>query len=266
MSNIKGLFITPHPPIMIPALGEGREREIEKTILGIRAVAEKIREVSPDTLLVITPHGEVSRDHITILDGSRIRGDLRSFGYPHLKMEKINDETTVEKMKKSFDKEGLQGRFTKGEIDHGAFVPLYFIQDVLPDLKIIHISIGMLSLKDLYELGKKIRGILEKASGAFGILASGDLSHRLKEEGPYSYHPKGEVFDRHLINAVKRCNIGDIINMPEDVYGPAGECGLRPIVLGLGIFGEPKMRSEVISYEGPFGVGYMNAWIEEYLV
>lgn len=45
------------------------------------------------------------------------------------------------------------------------------------------------------------------------------------------------------------------------MYPEAGECGLRSFSFLLGILEESKInwKPEVLSYEGPFGVGYLVA-------
>ncbi len=263
MGQIQGMFIVPHPPILISELGKGREKEAVKTLQGIEGIIEKIKNINPDTLVLITPHGEVRQKNLTFLEGEEAAGNLREFGYENIELTKKLDRLSIQQLKEGFAAKNLPGVFTEGILDHGAFVPLYFMEKEIPETKLIHISIGMLELKVLYDLGIKIKDILEEGEGTFAIIVSGDLSHRLKEEGPYGYDQRGVEFDLRIVNAIKRCNVLDIMNMPKEIYGPAGECGLRPIVLGFGILGEGRMTSQVLSYEGPFGVGYMNAWVQK---
>ena len=263
MGQIQGMFIMPHPPILISELGKGREKEAQKTLQGMEAIIRNIKERNPDTLVLITPHGEVHENHLTFLEGEKVTGNLAAFGYNNIALTKELDTISIQHLKEGFRAENLPGVFIKGSLDHGALVPLYFLEKEISGTKLIHISIGMLELRALYDLGLRIKDFLEKGAGTFVILVSGDLSHRLKEEGPYGYDPRGVDFDLRMVNAIKRCNVLDIMNMPEGIYGPAGECGLRPIVLGFGMLGEGKMSSRVLSYEGPFGVGYMNAWVRK---
>ena len=263
MGQIQGMFIVPHPPILISQIGKGKEREALKTLQGMEGIIGKIKNINPDTLVLITPHGAVHEKNLTFLQGHQVRGDLGEFGYENIELTKELDTLSIENLKDGFTRENLPGVFAEGFLDHGALVPLHFMEKEVPEAKLIHISIGMLELNRLYDLGIKIKDILEEGEGTFVILVSGDLSHRLKEEGPYGYDQRGVEFDLRIVNAIKRCNVLDIMNMPKEIYGPAGECGLRPIVLGFGILGEGRMTSQVLSYEGPFGVGYMNAWVQK---
>lgn len=263
MGQIQGMFIVPHPPIIISELGEGREKEAEKTLRGMEGITEKIKEINPDTLVVITPHGEVHHNNLTFLTGEKATGNLAEFGHPEIQLTKDLHTSAIQQLKEVFEKENLPGLFIEGSLDHGALVPLYFIEKERSDAKLIHISIGMLELKRLYDLGARIKDLLEEGDGTYAVVVSGDLSHRLKEDGPYGYDERGPDFDQRIVNAIKRCNVQDIINIPKEIYEPAGECGLRPMVLGFGMLGDGKMTSQVLSYEGPFGVGYMTAWVQK---
>lgn len=263
MGQIQGMFIVPHPPILISELGKGREKEAQKTLQGMEGIIKKIKAVNADTLVLITPHGEVHQNHLAFLEGEEASGNLGEFGHKEIEISKKLDTVSIQHLKAGFKSEALPGVFIEGSLDHGALVPLYFLEKEVSEAKLIHISIGMLELKALYDLGIRIKDLLEEEEGTFAILVSGDLSHRLKEEGPYGYDQRGVEFDLRIVNAIKRCNVLDIMNMPKEIYGPAGECGLRPIVLGFGMLGEGRMASQVLSYEGPFGVGYMNAWVQK---
>jgi len=90
-------------------------------------------------------------------------------------------------------------------------------------------------------------------------IASGDMSHCLKEEGPYGFNPAGPKFDKEFIRLLKAKDIGGILNLSEDLVAQASECGLRSFSMLLGALETSKIvyQSEVLSYEGPFGVGYL---------
>jgi aromatic ring-opening dioxygenase LigB subunit len=94
-----------------------------------------------------------------------------------------------------------------------------------------------------------------------GWIASGDMSHRLTKDGPYGLHPSGPKFDKLFIELLKRKDIGQIINLPERLVEEAGECGLRSFCCLLGALEalRASWSPEILSYEGPFGVGYLVA-------
>jgi AmmeMemoRadiSam system protein A len=87
------------------------------------------------------------------------------------------------------------------------------------------------------------------------IIASGDLSHRLSDDGPYPYSPKGKVFDDNLITLLQKGDTYGIFTLDRNVTEEAGECGLRSLYILLGALNS-EFSGELLSYEGPFGVGY----------
>ena len=47
-----------------------------------------------------------------------------------------------------------------------------------------------------------------------------------------------------------------MFDISEELVESAGECGLRPIFFLMGSMDGMEASSRVLSYEGPFGVGY----------
>ncbi|PIQ06662.1 MAG: hypothetical protein COW72_01755 [Candidatus Nealsonbacteria bacterium CG18_big_fil_WC_8_21_14_2_50_37_10] len=142
--------------------------------------------------------------------------------------------------------------------DWGFNVPLYFLAEDFKG-KVKTFLIGLETPEFYFSEGKKLRGELFSAE-KLALIASGDLSHCLKEGGPYGFHPDGPKFDKALIDALKKKDIKTIFKL-DDLYPEAGECGLRSFCFLLGILEASgiKWQPEVLSYEGPFGVGYLVA-------
>ncbi|HBD64728.1 MAG TPA: extradiol ring-cleavage dioxygenase, partial [Clostridiales bacterium] len=64
--SLAGAFIVPHPPLIIPGIGMGQEMKVKKTIDSYLAIARKIAEIRPDTIIVTTPHSCMYSDYIHI--------------------------------------------------------------------------------------------------------------------------------------------------------------------------------------------------------
>jgi len=142
--------------------------------------------------------------------------------------------------------------------DWGFNVPLYFLAKDFKG-KVKTFLIGLETPEFYFSEGKKLRGELFSAE-KLALIASGDLSHCLKEGGPYGFHPDGPKFDKALIDALKKKDIKTILKLDE-MYPEAGECGLRSFCFLLGILEASGIdwQPEILSYEGPFGVGYLVA-------
>ena len=146
----------------------------------------------------------------------------------------------------------------------GFDVPLYFLaKDFQGDIK--KILLGMEEPSFYFENGQRFYSEkIMKSSNSFGIIASADLSHRLKDGGPYDFHQDGPAFDQDLIESLRGKNIEHILEL-STLYPDAGECGLRSICFLLGVLEkhyqetQQSYQVEILSYEGPFGVGYLVA-------
>ena len=144
--------------------------------------------------------------------------------------------------------------------DWGFNVPLYFLAK---DFKggIEQHLIGLESPKFYFEQGKELYKLkIENYKLKIALIASGDLSHCLRVDGPYGFNPDGPKFDKELIESLKNKDIETILKL-DDLYPEAAECGLRSFCFLLGILEASGLdyKPEILSYEGPFGVGYLVA-------
>lgn len=144
--------------------------------------------------------------------------------------------------------------------DWGFNVPLHFLAKDIHGIEVKAHLTDSESPQVHFKRGKELIKNLEYVK-RLAWIASGDMSHRLKEDGPYGLHPSGPKFDREFIELLKKKDIPGILNLPERFVEEAGECGLRSFCMLLGALEGTKIawRPEVLSYEGPFGVGYLVA-------
>lgn len=141
--------------------------------------------------------------------------------------------------------------------DWGFNVPLHFLAKDFKGNISPHL-IGVNTPEFYFEEGKKTILQAEKDK-KIAVIASGDLSHCLKENGPYGFHSEGPKFDNKLIESLKKRDVKTILKLDES-YPQAAECGLRSFCFLLGALEESReYQSEILSYEGPFGVGYLVA-------
>ncbi|MBC7106855.1 MAG: AmmeMemoRadiSam system protein A, partial [Firmicutes bacterium] len=146
-----------------------------------------------------------------------------------------------------------------GRMDHGLMVPLYFVAKAGADLPLLPVSMGLLTPERLYAFGVALQRAAGRVGRPVAVLASGDLSHRLLPGAPAGYHPDGEVFDREVVRLVEAMDVEGLLRMDPGLVDRAGECGWRSLLMMLGSLDGYRVRVEVLSYEGPFGVGYLTA-------
>lgn len=261
--------LSPHPPLIVPAIGGDRLKDVASTVSGMRKMAEQVVNSSPDTIVFLTPHGNVFSDCISALAESQLKGDFSAFGNA-MGLSCQNDTKLLAELKLEADVKGInfvvldQDKLSKyrlnSRLDHGILVPLYYLRERgLPEIPILAISIGYLSNLELYTFGSLIKSAAAKLGKKLAIVASGDMSHRLADDGPYDYHPDGAKFDTSIKELIEKRDLAALFNIPEKLRENAGECGYRSLVMMLGALDGWQFESQVFSYEGPMGVGYLTA-------
>lgn len=257
--SLLGAFIVPHPPLIIPEVGKGDEKKIRDTIYSYHEVAKRIAELKPDTIILTTPHSIMYSDYFHISPGTTAKGDFGRFGAKGVSFKVDYDEEFVEALEANAEREGVEAG-TLGEkdasLDHGTMVPLYFINEFLSDYKLVRIGLSGLSLPEHYQLGRCITQTSEKLNRRIVFVASGDLSHKLKEVGPYGFSQEGVQFDQEVTEAMRQGDFLKFLELSPDLCEAAGECGLRSFVIMAGSLTGKMVSSELLSYEGTFGVGY----------
>lgn len=88
------------------------------------------------------------------------------------------------------------------------------------------------------------------------FIASGDLSHKVLDSGPYGYAPEGVEFDKQITEAMNSGDFLKFLTFTPEFTEKAAECGLRSCVMMAGALDGKTIESELLSYEGTFGVGY----------
>lgn len=266
MGKISAFYAMPHPPIVIPEVGKGEESKIKETYDACFQVAKEVSKIKPDTIIIVTPHGPLFSDAVSISADHQIQGDLSKFGAPEVELNLEIDQSLVDKIIGYSEREDIAvADITKSsakrygiqyELDHGSIVPLYFINQKFSDYKIVHITYGMLPKIQLYQLGMLIQKAVEDSDKNAVLIASGDLSHKLASKGPYEYSPYGEKFDKEIISLLEKGDVLGVLNMDPTMVEEAGECGLRSYYIMLGAMQGYDIKGNLLSYEGTFGVGY----------
>lgn len=258
--------LSPHPPLIIPEVGGARLQDVQKTVESLQEMAQDIVDTQPDLLITISPHGPVFRDAIAVIDLPRLEGDFIDFGSPQASYEVESDLNFIEKLTEKADENNIQlvrlgkkelsNYGLRNELDHGVLVPLHYLKEAGLDIPLVALSMGLLDYNTLYKFGNLLDQVLEEMGLDGAVVASGDLSHRLKPGAPAGYNPRAEEFDKELVSLLKAEKFEEVLKIDKSLIEKAGECGLRPLIIALGVLKNYNVKSDLKSYEGPFGVGY----------
>ena len=256
-------YAVPHPPLIVPAVGRGQEAAIADTIAAYREVARRVAAHRPDLIVITSPHAPLYRDGFFIADTPEETGSMAAFGQPGERMTTRTDLPFAKDVATRLHRRGIPSAgapASMADIDHATFVPLHFLEETvdLGSMAVVRMGLSGLSEADHRFLGRAIAEAARSLNRRCVLVASGDMSHKLKEDGPYGFAPEGPEFDRIVTELFAHGNL-------EGLFGlDAALCGLRSFQIMAGALeatGEP-FTSELLSYEGPFGVGYAVAVFE----
>ena len=177
-------FIAPHPPIIVPEIGRGEEKKTIDTIRAYEKMARMIAEIKPETIIVISPHSSYYSNYFYIAGGKRGTGDFGNFGASGIVMDIEYDQDLV------------------GDIIDEAY-------------RLVKVSLSELSLGLHYRFGEAVRRAVDNSGRRVVIIASGDLSHVLKADGPYGFNKEGPRFDRFVTDAVRSGDLGVLMELDE---------------------------------------------------
>ncbi len=257
--GIIAAFMVPHPPLIVPSVGRGSEAKVRETIDSYNTVAQKIAELQPDTIIITSPHATMYSNYFHISPGEKAIGDLGDFRAPNVTFNENYDYELVNRLSDITFEDGfpagIEGERDK-KLDHGTMVPLYFIRKYVKGGKIVRIGLSGLSLIDHYQLGIYIRNAVSDLGRRAVFVASGDLSHKLQDYGPYGFSPEGPEYDKRIMDVCRRSAFGEMLEFDEAFCDKAAECGHRSFVIMAGALDGFKVNTKVLSHQDVTGVGY----------
>lgn len=257
--GILAAYMVPHPPMIVPQVGRGSEKQIEETIRAYRRVAAEIAELRPETLIVSSPHAVMYADYFHISPGKGAAGDFGQFRAPEVSFRETYDAELRERICAISKEKGFPAG-TLGErerrLDHGTMVPLWFVEQYYHGFQLVRTGLSGLPLTDHYAFGQIIRQAAEDTGRRAVYIASGDLSHKLQEYGPYGFAPEGPEYDRRIMDVCGRGEFGELLDFEESFCDRAAECGHRSFVIMAGALDGTAVKAQRISHEDVTGVGY----------
>jgi MEMO1 family protein len=265
MQELVYTALVPHPPLLVSEVGGEEVGRVRATHAAMEQVAADLTALNPETVVIISPHGPVFHDAIAVHMLDAIQGDFGAFGARGVTFDLPIDRDLAALVIDSARKCGISvapvteewaGEWRAERLDHGTMVPLYFVQQAGWQGKILPIAMGMLPPVQLYAFGQALQEAIDRSDRRIAVLASGDLSHRLTPDAPAGYNPDAHQFDREVVEALGRGDLGHLFRLDPELCEKAGECGLRPMMMLAGALDGIHVHPTVLSYEGPFGVGY----------
>jgi len=250
--------LMPHAPILVPGVGRENLVKVKATAEAMGTVVRHALATHPDTVVVVSPHSPRQRGAFGFWYASRLRGSLGQFGSPEDRVDLPLDQEFVERLELEARRRGLRTwRIANEPLDHGALVPLCYLTSAGWNGKTVIVGLNFPGDGGLDELGQAIAATAQKLKRRTVIIASGDMSHRLLPTAPAGYDPDAHRFDEAFIGLLRKGAVDELRGIDPELQEKAAEDVVDSTRVALAASGYPTAdHHEVLSYEGPFGVGY----------
>jgi MEMO1 family protein len=252
--------IVPHSPLLIPSIGKEHRDKLAATVAAYQEIEQALYLAKPETLCIIAPHGPRYPDAFSANMAGSYTGTLKSFGDFSTTVSAKSDFMLIDRTHRKLREEGIPFTLTSSEeLDYGYTIPILMLASHLQNWKLFPISPSMMDGKAHYEFGRQLKRTLHAETRRVAVIASADLSHKLTAESPGGASIDGPKFDAAAQEFCVAKDPTPFLTLPVDVVENASQCGYRPITTLLGTLENINTTPKLLSYEAPFGVGYMVA-------
>lgn len=250
--------IVPHSPILIPQIGKENLKRLDATAKSYNELALDLEKSSPETILIISPHGIMQTNSFTMNMCPNYTGSFEDFGDFSTKMNWNGDVGLTHRIREKLETKAPLQLTSQEKLDHGTSIPLFLLTQKIPRIKVIPLYYSGMNLEAHFNFGKLLGHEALFNKERIALIASGDLSHRLTKDAPGGYSTKAKKFDKKLIDLLQKNKFSELTKFSQAEIAEAGECGLKSILILTGVLENIKHKPQLLSYEFPFGIGYLN--------
>jgi MEMO1 family protein len=255
--------ITPHSPLLLPEVHSERISILEQTTRALDALSHSLYAAKIETIVLISEHPTRYKTSFSVNMHDPYTIDLREFGVPHCHHSYKPDLQLIDKLQRHLRREDQPFSLTTDtNLSFAAATPLHYLATPLKKVRIVPITYSELDVKAHFKFGQSLQDVLMQSDKRIAVIAAGDMSHTLSEDSPAAHHVSGEEYDTAMQHALVHGRPEDVLNFKQSMVTEAQETSYRPISILLGALDDMHYKAKVLSYEHPFGVGYLTAEIE----
>ena len=256
--------VVPHSPNLVPEVGGEAAKACARTREAMTELGYIIcEERQAKNCVVVSPHSPFLPEAFGVWEGKKLKGSMERFQAPEISLEvKVSTELAEAIVDVAQRMELPIGRLRKDwELDRGVTVPCIFMIKT-DETNVVPVAISMLGWDEHWLFGTAIAKAAEQVSGDTVIIASSNLSHRITNDAPHGYSASGAEFDGLIRDAFTNGRLRELLDIPQDLCREASECGFAPLLVLGGAFDGRGVKGRILSYETPFGIGYLVADVE----
>ncbi len=250
---------TPHSPLLIETIGKKNLKYLAKTRQAISVLANELKQSNPEVIFVIAAHSLVHEKAFSINLHNAYATDFQEFG-DHATTESFEPNleliSAIQKTARQADIPFVLE--SRPSLDYGSAVPLFLLCQQIK-CKLVPISYSGSDRKQHISFGRILKEVVLLSDKRIAVIASGDLAHTLSSDAPMGYRKEGKVFDDAVKRSIEQFSTSNLLTINDKTVERAEQCALRSLLILFGMLEKIHVRPEILSYEAPFGVGYLVA-------
>src|SRR3989339_168888 len=250
----------PHTPLVTPVVGKEHTAKLKKTLAGFQTVKEELYLSHPDIIVLLSIQDNEQGEIFSLNLHEAYLADFKEFGDLATNTRYHPDFELIDHLQRELRKQNFPLALHSHEsLSHGASVPLVMLTQELKNFTIVPINCSLQDAKIHVAFGRALKDVLSNSSKRIAVVASGDLSHALETGSPMGFHKEGAEFDKRIQQAIMDQATSKLLSFDTAFVEEAFECAYKPLLVLFGILERMNIRPEILSYEAPFGVGYLVA-------
>ncbi len=251
---------TPHSPLLLPSINKDQLPRVQKTRVAMQELADELYAVHPDTILLLSEHPTVFPDAFSVNVSDPYTFDVSEFGQMSFDKKMHPDMLLVDRLQRSLRKQGQNMTLTTDEaLNFTAAVPLTLLTERLPDVRLVPVTYSELDAKSHFQFGQAMKDSIMESPKRIAVIVAGDLSHALTNESPAEFSQDGAIYDAKIQELIAQKNTAGLLQLDETLIAHAKETNYRLLCMTFGLLENISVQPEILSYEAPFGVGYLVA-------
>ncbi len=252
--------LTPHSPLLLESINKDQLDKVQKSRDAVQELADELYAVHPDTILLLSEHPTIFADAFSINLSDPYSFDVSDFGQLSHEKKIHPDIRLIDRMQRSLRSKGQAVTLHSDEaLNYAAAVPVELLTQRLPKVKLVPVSYSELDAKAHFQFGQALKDVVMESPKRIAIIAAGDLSHSLTSESPAEFSPDGLAYDKKIQELISTKNTTGLLRLEDDFVNNAKETNYKVLCMLFGLIERVSVKPEILSYEAPFGVGYLNA-------